>query len=83
MDNPYEIPVDKINNTIKINKCLTLVINIFIAIGSILNILDNDLIRDLINGEYKFQRTTIISGINEFYSFVALIVSNVYYFLQR
>jgi len=82
MDNPYEIPVAKINSTIKINKCLTLVINIFITIGSILNILDNDLVRDLINGDYKFQRTTIISGINAAYNFAALIVSNVYYFLQ-
>ena len=78
----FELPIDEINKTIKINKCVSLTLDIFITIGCLLNILDNDLIRDLINSTFEFKTTTVISGFNAFFSFIVLIVTNVYYFLQ-
>ena len=71
--------VDK--NETKIKR-VSMFINIFLTIGMLINILDNDLLRDIINGEYKFQRSTTISAINIAYSFIILVVSNVYYFVQ-
>ena len=71
--------VDKSETKIK---RVSMFINIFLTIGMLINILDNDLIRDIINGEYKFQRSTAISAINIVYSFIILVVSNIYYFVQ-
>ena len=81
MDNYIEAVEQVDKNETKI-KTASLFINIFLTIGMVLNIMDNDLIRDIINGEYKFQRSTVISGINIAYSFIVLVVSNVYYFIQ-
>ena len=63
MDNYVEAVEQVDKNETKI-KTVSLFINIFLTIGMVLNIMDNDLIRDIINGEYKFQRSTVISGIN-------------------
>ena len=83
MDNYAEAvaQVDKNESKIK-TVTVTLLVNIFLTVGMIINILDNDLIRDIINGEYKYQRSTAISATNAIYSFVVLVASNIYYFIQ-
>jgi len=78
----YIDAVEQVNKTETKNKTMSLLINIFLSVGMVLNILDNDLMRDIINSEYKFKRSVIISGINIGYSIVVLVVSNIYYFLQ-
>jgi len=72
----YQIAKNKMNKI----RCLSFTINLFISIGCLLGILDNDLLRDIINGEYKSQISNYISGINMGYSFILLIASNVAYF---
>jgi len=81
MDNYAEAVAQVDKNESKI-KTVTLLVNIFLTVGMIINILDNDLIRDIINGEYKYQRSTAISATNAIYSFVVLVASNIYYFIQ-
>jgi len=71
----YEKAKNKINKA----KCLSFTINLFISIGCLLGILDNDLLRDIINGDYKAQSSNYISGINAVYNLILLIVSNVVY----
>ena len=78
----YVEAVEQVNKTETKNKTISLLINIFLSVGMLLNILDNDLMRDLINGEYKFKPSVIISGINIAYSAVVLVASNIYYFFQ-
>ena len=79
---PYAEAVQEITKNETKIKTVSLLVNIFLTVGMVINILDNDLIRDLVNGEYKFQRSTPISAINVIYSFIVLVASNIYYFVQ-
>ena len=79
---PYAEAVQEITKNETKIKTVSLLVNIFLTVGMIINILDNDLIRDVINGEYKFQRSTPISATNAIYSFIVLVASNIYYFVQ-
>ena len=79
---PYAEAIQQITKNETKIKTVSLLVNICLTVGMVINILDNDLIRDLINGEYKFQRSTPISTINVAYSFIVLVASNVYYFVQ-
>lgn len=71
-----------IRKKIKINKCLSLLLYIFVSLGGILGILDNDLMRDIINGEFKFKPSVPISAFSIFYNLTLFIASNVVYFSQ-
>ena len=80
MDNPYSCEYEKAKNKINKTKCLSLTINILVSIGCLLGILDNDLLRDIINRDYKYQPSNYISGINAVYNFVLFIISNILYY---
>lgn len=76
-------PMDKsIKNTLKQvlkMSSVTLVINIFICISQILNILDNEIIVDLINGEFEWKTSTPISICAVGFDVIIFIASNVIY----
>ena len=79
---PYAEVVQEITKNETTIKTVSLLVNIFLTVGMVINILDNDFIRDLVNGEYKFQRSTPISAINSIYSFIVFASLNVYDFIR-
>ena len=81
MEDYVEAGAQDDKNETKISR-VSMFINIFLTIGMLVNILDIDLLRDIINGECKFQRSAAISGINIAYSFLILVVSNIYFFIH-
>ena len=67
------------------NNIPTLLINIFLTISQLFEILDNDLIKEYIDREDIKKNSAIISGISLFYSVIIFDSSNIltYYLFHK
>ena len=67
------------------NNIPTLIINIFLTISQLFEILDNDLIKDFIDGEDIKKNSAIISGFSLFFSVIIFVSSNIltYYLFHK
>lgn len=67
------------------NNLPTLLINIFITISQFFEILDNDLIKDFIDGENIKKKSTIISAFSLILTTIIFIASNIltYYLFSK
>ncbi len=58
---------------------VSLIINIFVCITQVFNILDNDLIRELIDGEFEWKKSTPIAICAVSFDIIIFIASNIIY----
>jgi len=65
--------MEEIKKRIKLYNCLSLTFTSLVVVGSILGILDNNLIRDWINGEFKFKPAFCISVVHIIYNIILII----------
>jgi hypothetical protein len=67
----------------KIINLLSLLLNIYISVGSVLSILDNDVMRHVINGDFEYKPAFWFGLLAMFYDFITLITINVVFILYR